>query len=492
VRYGYGVRVESPSWSKLTIACALLTFLGMSGVSASALGQGPVPEVQGPEPQPQRSEIDELKAKVKQLEQSVDDLKKKEQAAPEPLSSGTDTKVPAIDRERGLITEDSYADARLDNAPFDPALKGFFAIPGSHTMLRFGGYIRTDAIYDTSQLGNIFQLRPETIPTPNFDTSNFNLGVRASRLSFETRTNLAHDVIRTYAEIDFAGPTNAVLFRIRHLYGQWKNILIGQSWSTFHDSDVIPETADFNGPNSWIFHLNPQVRYTYALTKEHTISFAAEQPSSSIPSNNPVTAQPVSSTSPLPDFVVRYRHETDHYHFNTAGLFRSVGGVNGAGQSDHVFGYGVMASGLIRLWGRDNFVFQAVYGEGIARYFNDSKGLGLDAGYDGTGSIKAQPAYGGYAAIQHFWTDNWRSTITYGFLHISTTETSPANTYKQTQYLDGNLMYSPREGFTVGLGVIWGQRVNKDDVSGEGLRVNLLLKYDLVSLQKDLKKINPF
>lgn len=491
-RQGYCARAESLSRWKSMIVLAITIVFTTTCVLASAWGQVPGAGVQGPEPSPQQSEVEALKAKVRELEQSVEGIKKKESQPAEPLSSGTNTVVPAIDRERELVSEDAYADDRLDNAPFDPALRGFFRVPGSRTMLRVGGYIRTDAIYDFSQLGNINQFRPETIPTPNLDVSNFNMTARASRLSLESRTDTKWDVLRTYVEIDFVGPGNSTELRLRHFYAQLRNILVGQAWTTFHDSDVIPETVDFNGPNSWIFQFNPQVRYTHRLVTGQTVSVSVEQPSSGIPPINPVTAQPVSSTSPIPDFVVRYRYETDDYHFNTAAIFRSVGGVTSSGQSDHVFGYGVMASGLLKLWGRDNIVFQMAYGEAIARYFIDTKYLNLDAGYDSSGFLKAQPAYGGYAAIQHFWNDRWRSTVTYGFLQINTTDGSPADTYKRTQYLDCNLMYSPAEGITIGGGFLWGQRVNKNDVLGEGFRLNFLFKYDLVRLQQDVKKVLPF
>jgi hypothetical protein len=115
----------------------------------------------------------------------------------ERFSSAAQTRVPDIDRDHELITEDAYADARLDNAPFDPALRGFFRFPRSHTLLRVGGYIRTDAIYDFRQLGNINQFRPESIPTPNLETPNYNMAARASRLSLETRTDTRWDVLRT-------------------------------------------------------------------------------------------------------------------------------------------------------------------------------------------------------------------------------------------------------------------------------------------------------
>ncbi len=482
---------SSPRWKRMVVRTIIVMMTAC--VVDSARGQDLSTPIQGPAQSPERSEIEELKSKVKQLEQSVDSLKKKEPEPSEPLSPGTTTTVPAIDRERGLITDDAYADPRVDNAPFDPALRGFFRIPGTLTMMRVGGYIRTDAIYDFDQLGNINQFRPESIPIPSLGDSNFNMSARASRFSLESRSITKYgDVLRTYIEVDFVGSGNRTEFRLRHFYGQWRNILVGQAWSTFHDSDVIPETSDFNGPNSWIFQFSPQIRYTYALTERQTIAAAVEQPSAGIPATNPVRAESVSATNPLPDFVIRYRYETDDYHFNTAALFRSVGGVTTSGHGDHVLGYGLMASGLVRLWGRDNFVFQAVYGQGISRYFTDTKNLNLDVGYDASGTFNAQPAYGGYAAVQHFWNDNWRSTVTYGFLQVNTSESSPADIYKRTQYVDCNLLYSPVPGFTVGGGVLWGERVNKNDESGDGFRINFLLKYDLVKLQQDMKKVLPF
>ena len=473
------------------LAGATIAVVAVVHFFPSAFGQEPS-TTQGPEKPPQESELEELKARVKQLERTVGELEKKEEEAAAPLSPGTTTEVPAIDRERGMFRNDAYGEPRLNNAPFDPSLRGFFLIPHTYSMMKIGGYIRTDAIYDFADLGNRNQFRPSTIPTPNLKTNNYNMSVRASRLSLETRTNTRLDVVRTYIEVDFVGPGDSVALRIRHFWVQLKNVLVGQAWSTFSDSDVIPETADFNGPNGWIFQFNPQVRYTYALSKKDNLMISAEQPDGGIPATTP-NGQPVTSTNPMPDFVVRYRHETDDYHFNTAAVFRSIGGVDTTtAQSSHVFGYGVMGSGLFRLQGKDNFVFQLVYGQGITRYFNDTGTLNLDAGFTSTGALVAQPAYGGHASIQHWWNDKWRSNLTIGYVKVNTTDLSPANTYDKSQYFDGNLMYSPGDRFTVGGGLIWGQRVDKNNVMGEGYRINLVLQYDLEALQQDLKKLTPF
>lgn len=108
--------------------------------------------------------------------------------------------------------------------------------------------------------------------------------------------------------------------------------------------------------------------------------------------------------------------------------------------------------GSLRLRGRDNVLLQAIYGAGIARhFFNDTKNLNLDAGYDSLGFFRAQLAYGGYATIQHFWNDQWRSTVAYRFLQVGTTEASAPDTYKRTQYqyVDCNPMYGPVGGITL-------------------------------------------
>jgi hypothetical protein len=64
-----------------------------------AFGQEPVASP-GPQKPAQQAELEDLKARINQLERTVEDLKKKESEPPAPLSPGTSTEVPAIDRGR--------------------------------------------------------------------------------------------------------------------------------------------------------------------------------------------------------------------------------------------------------------------------------------------------------------------------------------------------------------------------------------------------------
>ena len=47
--------------------------------------------------------------------------------------------------------------------------------------------------------------------------------------------------------------------RLRHAWGQWKQIGGGQTNSQFMDGDVFPNTVEYWGPNGMLFVRNPQV-----------------------------------------------------------------------------------------------------------------------------------------------------------------------------------------------------------------------------------------
>jgi len=447
-----------------------------------------------------------LKERVKSLERTVEELTK-ERGSPKVGESnvkrdegyqgatpGTSTEVPEHERERGMLRQDNYADPRIDNAPFDPQLRGFFRLPGTETMLRLGGFARTDVIHDFSPAGNTSKFVTSSIPTgPNPGSDNTSMSVAPSRISVEIRNNTKYGPLRIYYENDFNnGPNTTNSFRLRHFYGQWQNILIGQTWSAWGDTDAIPDTVDFEGPNSWIFRLQPQVRYTYAMNKENNVAVSIEQPKSEMPGTvtAPTPATAINANSPIPDFVVRYRHEQSRFHIQHAWLFRDLGGFVTPGTDKHVFGWGGMLSAAAAVYGKDNIMVQGIIGEGIARYINDlGEGTGLDVGVKPDGTIVALPAWGVFGSFQHFWSERWRSAVTYGYLHVNTTDlASPAITnnsntsFNNTQYSEANLMYSPGAGFTVGAGLLWGQHVVKNGDRGDDIRLNFVLQYDLVNL----------
>ena len=169
-------------------------------------------------------------------------------------------------------------------------------------------------------------------------SDNTSMSVAPSRISVEIRNNTNYGPLRIYYENDFNnGPNTTNSFRLRHFYGQWQNVLVGQTWTAWGDQDAIPDTVDFEGPNSWIFRLQPQVRYTYAMNKENNIAVSVEQPNTQMPGTVTSGTTAINVNNPIPDFVLRYRHEQSRFHIQNAWLFRDLGGFVNPGTDKHVF-----------------------------------------------------------------------------------------------------------------------------------------------------------
>src|SRR5262245_23331963 len=76
-----------------------------------------------------------------------------------PLNTYGQSPIPDYD-----AFNDQQAAPRPDNKPIDPALVGFIPIPGTKSMIRFGGSARLDTIYDFENNGNPNQFVPSSFP----------------------------------------------------------------------------------------------------------------------------------------------------------------------------------------------------------------------------------------------------------------------------------------------------------------------------------------
>src|SRR6201981_2406701 len=85
-------------------------------------------------------------------------------------------------------SEDVQAAPRYNNVPTDPTYQGFLYLPGTDTMLKIGGYAKTDLIYDLKPAGNTDSFVPSSIPVPQpVSVNNFTASVRPTRLSLDFR-----------------------------------------------------------------------------------------------------------------------------------------------------------------------------------------------------------------------------------------------------------------------------------------------------------------
>jgi hypothetical protein len=386
------------------------------------------------------------------------------------------------------FSEDGSAAARFDNAPLDPKYHGYFLLPGTQTLLKIGGYFKTDFINDLKPAGNPDAFVPSSIPIPSVvSVNNSTVSIRPTRLTLDFRipTTKIGDV-RMYVESDFFG-TNATTPRLRHAYAQAKNFLLGQTFTNFMDPDGFPDTLDFQGPNGMVNLRNRQLRYGFALSSRTTLHVSIEKPSSDVVFKTPQFS--VQPDSPSPDGTIRLRQEFQSGHFQVAGIFRSIAAFLPNGRTDSVFGWGVNTSFGAKTFGKDNVILAVAAGRGISRYIQDTSGLGIDAEpTSGTTRpyLKATPAVGVEGAYQHYWAKTLRSSAVYSYAAVDNTDLALPTTYNHATYTGANLIWNPYGlSFNVGAEFLYGWAMDQNGQKANAPRIQFSAKYSFVKVDPD-------
>lgn len=463
----------------------------------------------------QTGELEELKAMIQAMQKTINEqnariatLEKKQSSAVavKPAASGHSEKsvdIPtsqiaadALPKGRSVIKDmDTFMDQqqaapRANNVPLDPALKGFVPIPGTESMFKFGGSARIDGITDFGNNGNPNQFVPSTIPVPGQDgaggDTRSTIHTKGTRFSLEFRRPLPDEnSLRIYSEFDFFddSSSSSMKFRTRHFYGQAWNLLIGQTFSAFMDIDAWPDVADYQGPNGIVNKRQPQIRYTHPVLDEDGRKFlvfaSIEQPSLDIDTDNSEFYEESSTVTHIPDGVFGMRYEAEAGHIQAATLLRELSYESDGGPEDDVFGWGVSLSGAIKTFGKDKFFAQATYGKGIARYVNDLSGVDLDAALN-DGSLEAIPVFASMVGYTHHWSDQWRSTLSGGYVNVDAPESLGDFAIDTTLYGSLNLMWHPTNSFRMGLEYLYGNKDTAGGAESDAHRLNFVLRYDLV------------
>jgi hypothetical protein len=497
----FGIRKRRRSWQGCSICLLCAVYLVAGPRSARAQGQ----DVTSTQIETLQKKLDNLQGEMAEVQGELKRLSSASNKAPgnaaEPqpqtgaqqgeAKSQAEAELTPKQEEIGNTTatyrtfsQDPLAAPRINNEPLDPRFPGYFRIPGTSTLLRIGGYAKTDFIYDLKPAGNVDSFIPATIPIPTpAEVTNSTISVRPTRLSLDFLVpRKSGDSIRFYVEADLFG-SNATTPRLRHAYGQAKNFLIGQTFSNFMDPDASTDQLDFQGPNGQVSIRNPQFRYSLEVARKTTFSLSAEKPTSDVAFTTPdFSAQP---NSPSPDGTLKLRREMDRGHVQISALLRSVAAFLPDGRHDSVFGWGFNLAGSERLFGRDTIVYEGAYGNGIERYINDTSGLGIDAAVTSAQNpeLKALPVVATYGGYQHFWFPRLRSSLVYGFVQVQNTEAQPGSTFHQSNYSAGNLIWNPFGSLTLGMEFLYGWRVNKDGSTGNAPRFMLSAKYNFIRAQ---------
>ena len=399
-------------------------------------------------------------------------------------------------QERGILTLEG-GQPRLTTPDFFDVNKyasegdfpGSFRIPGTKTSFQIGGYVQLDAIFDADRIDSDDSFIVSSIPTGGEKTGagSSNFSVRQTRLFLKTQTPTESnwgDLV-TYIEVDFFG-TDGAEPRIRHAYGQvGKDIqlLAGQTWSAFQDATIIPATLDFQGPPGLISNRRPQVRVRRDWLEGGngwTAVVAVEDPNSDITTPAGFAGE---NASPYPDLAGNVRWVPDWGHLQLGGVLRYLQFDPDIGSRESEFGYGLNLTGSLKTIKldekkTDSVLFQIAGGNGIARYLNDTGGLGLDAVIVTPGDdLDGLAVIAGMLGYQHWWHRKWGSTLAYSFVNVDNASGQAPTDYHQGHYAVINLRYYPAERVMLGGEVLYGIREDNDGSRGDDLRLQFSVQY---------------
>ena len=468
------------------------------------------------------SELDELKATIQSMQKSmqqmqarIDELEREnhkqtqhasasktvpaaqpapavatEGAASAPASDQTVTIAPTAVtiegraseiKDRPALDDQQEAAPRPNDLTLDPKYRGFVPIPNTPILIKFNAKPRVDFTNDPQNTGNSDRFVTAQIPVDGDffkgGGNQFNVNAKGSQLSIDVRAPELPGSPRFYYQNDFFGSGGGELpFRVRQLYGQIYNVVLGQTFSVFEDPDAWPDTVDYEGPNSAVFARRPLVRYMLPLTKKWQLNFGLEKPGAEVDTSIDADAH---SVNHAPDGGLNVRWEDSEIgHVQFGAIFRDIGVKGPVVGNQSTFGWGVNLSSSLNVFDRDSVQTQLTYGEGLFRYFNDDF-VNNDAAFDRSGNLTAIPAFGAMIGYTHKWNDYLRSTASYGYVHLDNQFSQGPDAYHQTHYASLNLVWQARKRLTLGLEGLYGHKEEKNGADGDAFRIQLSAVYSI-------------
>jgi hypothetical protein len=337
--------------------------------------------------------------------------------------------------------------------------------------------------------------RPSKLPA--FDgefgrDQHFYLSPRQSRFGAKGVLPTSNGDVTAVFEFDMFGvgvDAGQTTIRLRHAYGQWKQVGAGQTNSQFMDVDVFPNILDYWGPNGMLFFRNTQVFWQFYKNGKSNAAVAIENPGASGDAgllSDRIELQNVKGRFPAPDVTGHYRRGMSWGYVQFGAAMRYIAwddllpndafNLNG-----HVWGWGTSLSSNVYVTPNDTLRLQVVYGRGIENYFNDAPvDVGVERNPGNTVTPvegEALPIFGMVAYLDHNWSKKWSSAIGYSMVNVNNSDLQAPTAFNEGRYASVNLLCTPVTNVMIGGEFQWAQRKNLNDFTSNDYRLQFSFKY---------------
>jgi hypothetical protein len=345
------------------------------------------------------------------------------------------------------------------------------------------GFGQADAIEDFKQNDpNWYDVnRPSKLPKADDqfgENGHFYLSPRQSRFGVKGTVPTTSGDVTAQFEFDMFGvgpDAGQTTIRLRHAWGQWKQVGAGQTNSEFMDVDVFPNVLDYWGPNGMLFFRNVQVFWEFYRDGDSNGRIAIENPGASADLgllSDRIELQNVKGRFPMPDITGHYRQAEPWGYVQAGGAIRYLAWddlipndvFNLAG---HAWGWGFSLSSNVKPTANDVLRLQAVYGHGIENYFNDAP---VDVGPERNPGNSVSPLNGEPLPVlglvfylDHNWNSKWSSAAGYSRVEVQNSELQAPSAFKLGEYASANLLCTPVKNVMIGGEFQWAHRHNFSD-----------------------------
>jgi DcaP outer membrane protein len=469
----------------------------------------------------QAEQVEALKAEVKELRKEVEALKAVKAAAPAVVPASAPAVIPAstpgtqaVAQAQAALEERVEAlEVQHKDSVVVGDLPGSFRVPGTDVSMRLYGFVELNYVHDfagdnsDSDYSTFAPYLPLNHTALGERTNRDYLTGRTSRIGIDAGTPTKYGVLGVKFEGDFNNEprtgnaslygtpanvitqqqTNSYGFRVRHLYGQFGGLLIGQTWSTFQDVDNFPETVDYNGPIGQTFIRQPQIRYTYGTPNWGNFTAALENSSTYMldGSSSNLGGVMSSSLSRMPDFILRWDRGFDWGAVSVRAMTQDLHVSDGASIDASKRGWGGAASASFKTFGDDLLFANVTGGYGIGRYLNYIEGAVYDPA---TNAVLVESAIGGVVGYQYKPTGWVRVNFAYGltknfdndyttFAHATGLDSGRFGINRWVHQAHVGPIFTVYKGVDLGLEGIYANRVTVAGERGDGFRFNFSAKY---------------
>ena len=375
---------------------------------------------------------------------------------------------------------------------FPTSLQADYSVNAGDVSFKFYGFVQADFIYDFQRVDPDWKdmLRPSKIPVncpgdPGCGRDGETIfSVRQTRAGVDAEVPTELGDLKTKLEFELVGvggDAGKTTPRLRHAYGELGSILAGQTWSTFMDPDVFPNSIEYWGPPGMVFFRNIQLRWTPIRQGGNRVAIALEAPSAAIDSGKVNFIDPtlgLQDRTQYPDLTAHWRTERDWGHVQVAGIVRSVGFESNktasANPSGQEIGAGVNVSTVIKVGRRDKIKAEFTYGRGIASYLNDG---GIDLGPSSSLRATTLPIIGWLAFYDHWWSDRWSTSFGWSEERVDNTGGQTGDAFTGSGYGLVNLLFYPTKNILVGTELQYGSIELKDGSRGSDTRIQTSFKW---------------